>query len=108
METYDGKFTEAFTWYQKTGDIRPPTALDLINEIGVAGLRAGKYPEAEPYLQQALEQRERTLDTQHPELALSLNNLAVLYHAQGRYERGRAALPARPGDARAGAWPGAS
>ena len=54
METYDGKFTDAFTWYQKTARIRPPSATDLINEIGLAGLRAGKYPEAELYLQQAL------------------------------------------------------
>ena len=85
METYDGKFTEAFTWYQNTVDLRPPKAPDLINEIGLAGLRAGKYPQAEPYLQQALQQREQDLDPKHPDIGMSLNNLAALYDAQGKY-----------------------
>ncbi len=85
METFDGQFTEGFAWYQKTTDMRPPAAADLINEIGLAGLRAGKYPEAELYLQQALQQREYDLDPKHPDIGASLNNLAGLYFAQGKY-----------------------
>lgn len=85
METYDGKFTEAFTWYKQATEIRSPTATALINEFGLAGLRAGKFPEAEPFLKHALEQREQTLDPNHPDVGQSLNNLADLYQDQGKY-----------------------
>ncbi|MBA5871548.1 MAG: tetratricopeptide repeat protein [Nitrospira sp. CR2.1] len=85
METYEGKFTEAFTWYQRVAQLTPPTTSELLNEIGGGGWRAGKYAEAEPYLTRALQQREQTLDPNHPEVAESLNNLALLYYAQGKY-----------------------
>ena len=85
MEAYDGKFTDAFSWYLQAANLRPPSELDLINEIGLAGLRAGNYPEAEPYLRHALEQREKELDPDHPDIGISLNSLARLNHAQGKY-----------------------
>ncbi len=85
MESYDGKFTEAFSWYLQAANLRPPNNLKLINEIGIAGIRAGNYPEAEPYLQQALEQREKKLNPDHPDIGTSLNNLAALYDSQGKY-----------------------
>ena len=46
----------------------------------------GRYEEAEPLLLQALELRKRLLGENHPDVATSLNNLAVLYDSQGRYE----------------------
>ena len=55
----------------------------------------GRYGEAEPLYQRALKIREKVLGPEHPDVAHSLNNLAALYHAQGRYGGGRAALPAR-------------
>ncbi len=85
MESYDGKFTEAFSWYLQAANLRPPNDLELINEIGIAGIRAGNYPEAEPYLKQAAEQREQRLAPDDPVLAVSLNNLALLYKTQGKY-----------------------
>ncbi len=45
----------------------------------------GRYSEAEPLYQQALEMRKRLLGDEHPDVALSLNNLAGLYDSQGRY-----------------------
>ncbi len=45
----------------------------------------GKYAEAEPLYQRALAIREKALGPEHPNVATSLNNLAVLYHTQGRY-----------------------
>ena len=45
----------------------------------------GQYAEAEPLLQRALQIREKALGPEHPDVATSLNNLAVLYRAQGRY-----------------------
>ena len=85
MESYDGKFTEAFSWYLQAANLAPSSDLDLINEIGIAGIRAGNYSEAEPYLMQALEQREQRLSPDDPVLATSLNNLAFLYKTQGKY-----------------------
>ncbi|MGD9726805.1 MAG: tetratricopeptide repeat protein, partial [Nitrospiraceae bacterium] len=85
MESYAGKFTESFAWYQEAVAISPPTTAELMNEIGLSGLRAGKYPEAEPYLEGALHQREQALDPTHLDVGTSLNNLAVLYDTQGKY-----------------------
>ena len=45
----------------------------------------GRYSEAEPLYQQALEMRKRLLGDEHPDVASSLNNLANLYDSQGRY-----------------------
>ncbi|MDX2229908.1 MAG: tetratricopeptide repeat protein [Leptolyngbyaceae cyanobacterium bins.349] len=45
----------------------------------------GKYAEAVPLVERALAIRKRILGERHPDVALSLNNLASLYSAQGRY-----------------------
>ena len=46
--------------------------------------RAGKAAEAIPLAQRALALREKALPAGHPDIALSLNNLAALYRRQGR------------------------
>jgi tetratricopeptide (TPR) repeat protein len=46
----------------------------------------GRYEEAEPLLQRALDIVEKVRGPEHPNTATSLNNLAELYYAQGRYE----------------------
>ena len=43
------------------------------------------YKEAEPLYQRALAIREQSLGPEHPEIATSLSNLAVLYRDQGKY-----------------------
>jgi TPR repeat protein/Leucine-rich repeat (LRR) protein len=54
-------------------------------------LRAcGKYDEALPLYENALRIREKALGPEHPDVAGSLNNLAVLLESQGEYA---AALP---------------
>ena len=45
----------------------------------------GRYADAEPLYKRSLAIREKALGPDHPDVALSLNNLAELYHAQGRY-----------------------
>ncbi|NEQ81057.1 MAG: tetratricopeptide repeat protein, partial [Moorea sp. SIO2I5] len=49
--------------------------------------RQGRYQEAEPLYQQALDLRKRLLGEEHPDVATSLNNLAALYSRQGRYQQ---------------------
>ncbi|MBT9136741.1 MAG: Photosystem I assembly protein Ycf3 [Firmicutes bacterium] len=50
----------------------------------------GKYDEALPLYQRALAISERILGPDHPNVAGSLNNLAMLYSEQGKYDE---ALP---------------
>ena len=45
----------------------------------------GKYTEAIPVAQEALRVAEATFGIEHPNVATSLNNLAVVYQAQGKY-----------------------
>src|SRR5689334_2314447 len=45
----------------------------------------GKYIEAEPLYKQALAIHEKVLGSDHPDMAISLNNLAELYRSQGKY-----------------------
>ncbi len=46
-----------------------------------------KYEQAEPLYQRALAIAEQQLGAEHPDTAISLNNLAALYHEQGKYEQ---------------------
>ncbi|MFO1434132.1 MAG: tetratricopeptide repeat protein [Candidatus Competibacteraceae bacterium] len=45
----------------------------------------GRYGEAEPLLNKALQLRREVLGPRHPNTLESLNNLALLYRSQGRY-----------------------
>ncbi|MBX3308065.1 MAG: tetratricopeptide repeat protein [Nitrospira sp.] len=85
MERYAGRFTESFAQYQHAATLAPPTTAALLNEIGVAGILAGQYLQAERYLTQGLQQREQSLSASHPDVAESLNTLAWLYDVQTRY-----------------------
>jgi tetratricopeptide (TPR) repeat protein len=45
------------------------------------------YARAAPLHERALRIREAALGAEHPETAMSLNNLALLYKAQGAYAK---------------------
>jgi hypothetical protein len=47
--------------------------------------QAGKFSEAAPLAQRALAIAEKALGPDHPDIAISLNNLTELYDDQGRY-----------------------
>lgn len=49
-------------------------------------MREGRYEEAEPLYERALEIFEKVLGPEHPYTTIGLNNLALLYHEQGGYE----------------------
>lgn len=57
-----------------------------LNNLAVLYGKRGKYKEAEPLCQRALEIREKVLGTNHPDVAKQLNNLALLCQNQGKYE----------------------
>ena len=47
----------------------------------------GRYEQAAPLVERALAILEKVLGGEHPNVATSLSNLALLYRAQGRYEQ---------------------
>ena len=57
----------------------------ILNQAGFYLHDQGRYKEAEPLYQEALALRKRLFRYEHPDVATSLNNLALLYRAQGRY-----------------------
>ena len=57
----------------------------------------GRYAEAEPLYRRSLAIEEKALGPDHPDLAISLHNIAGLYRAQGRYAE--AEPPLEPAEA---------
>ncbi|MBP1748989.1 MAG: Kinesin light chain [Deltaproteobacteria bacterium] len=57
----------------------------FLNRVGYYMDERARYAEAEPLFQHSLTIREKTLGPDHPDVAISLNNLAELYRQQGRY-----------------------
>jgi CHAT domain-containing protein/tetratricopeptide (TPR) repeat protein len=68
----------AIYWY------RTDYPKQLTNQV-IKLYQAGKYAEALPVARRSLELREKTLGHEHPEVAVSLNNLAELYRALDDY-----------------------
>lgn len=64
---------------------QPDIEADLRSSIGTTYLALGHYPESEPHLRAALEIRRRLHGDRHPDVAISLNDLASLRNAQGRH-----------------------
>jgi tetratricopeptide (TPR) repeat protein len=64
---------------------KPASGECRLNMEGLAADEAGNYPEAGAAWTQALKLREAQLAADDPDLAVSLNNLAELYWATGRY-----------------------
>ncbi len=60
------------------------TSWEKSNASGEEAYRQGRYAEAEQHLTAALKEAE-DFGPEDPRLALSLNNLAVLYKTQGKY-----------------------
>jgi tetratricopeptide (TPR) repeat protein len=62
-----------------------PELATSLGQLGSLYRSQGRYAEAEPLLQKALELRSVLLGADHPDVAESINDLATLYYAQGRY-----------------------
>ena len=62
-----------------------PEAGGLCNRVGYYQKDRAQYAEAEIFYQRAIAIGEKTLGLEHPDLAVWLNNLALLYVEQGKY-----------------------
>lgn len=74
----------AARWSERT-ELELPAGLALLDKIGQYCSQLAEYPQAERAVQRALALRERALGLMHPDMAISLNTLAILYRVQGRY-----------------------
>ena len=64
-----------------------PEAARLLYRAGISLYSDGFYPQSQAFQQQALTIREQVFESDHPEVADSLNALAMLASNQGDYER---------------------
>ncbi len=84
-------YSKAALYYREASNLvpkdMPETQAFYLNQEGTAWLNAGVYAEAQRPLETALALREATLDSQHPDIVVSLNNLAMLYKTQGLYQQ---------------------
>jgi tetratricopeptide (TPR) repeat protein len=60
---------------------------ESLNDLGAAYASQGRYAEAEPLLQRALDLHERALGPLHPMVATATNNVAMLCYYQKKYEQ---------------------
>ena len=84
-ETYAGRFKASLPWYQKTAALKRTRDPALLDEFGLAWLRAGRYEEARPFLEEALDIRTQSLSSNDPDFADSFNNLGLLYAQRDKY-----------------------
>ncbi len=89
-EDYQQETKLAIKYFQKAINLQQELGLeeDLASNLNYLALlykSQGRYSEAEPLYQQAIEIDKIALPENHPSLATHLNNLAGLYDSQGRY-----------------------
>jgi len=65
---------------------RGVTLAETLDQQVVRLFNEGQYAEAEPLALQALEVSLKKNGPDHPDTAMSLNNLALLYKTQGKYD----------------------
>ncbi|MFV9692032.1 MAG: tetratricopeptide repeat protein [Desulfobacteria bacterium] len=82
-------YKEAASYYRQASESVPKgNDLILAQYLGMWGLASyysGVYAAAEKPLRRSLMINEKALGRDHPDVAISLNNLALLYDAQGKY-----------------------
>ncbi|MBU2621467.1 MAG: tetratricopeptide repeat protein [Proteobacteria bacterium] len=75
-------YTSPGNLYSQENELEKANAL---NEKVEQLSKQGRYTEALPLAQQILEIRKKVLGPEHPDTAISLNNLALLYYSLGDY-----------------------
>ncbi|AOS83271.1 hypothetical protein BIU88_03405 [Chlorobaculum limnaeum] len=77
-------YPEAERYYKKAAAIEDENPFYLDAHATILW-KMGRYDEAEPLFRRALTIGEKTLGPNHPDVAASRNNLALLLYAQGNY-----------------------
>src|SRR5659263_179852 len=61
-------------------------AARLLNEAGNYLIVRARFQEAKPFLEQSMNIRKNVLDVNHPDLAKTFNDFAILCQFQGKYK----------------------
>ncbi len=77
----------AFLWATYDPDMASGQSSELMeaNKSSSTLYQQGRYSEAEPYAKEALRLATEEFGPNNPSTATLLNNLAILYQAQGHY-----------------------
>ena len=59
----------------------------ILNYAGLMLYYAGQYDQVESLYQHSLSILEKAVGKEHPDVATSVNNLALLYLAQGKFDQ---------------------
>ena len=90
LEASQFEFATAAECYRRALDTADEAASEFIDEytekLGGVAFRAGDHAAAETAFAKTLETMEKALSPNHADLALALNNLALVHYAQGRYD----------------------
>ncbi len=87
-----GDYDQAQIWLEKYRETREQNDPDTVNHatalnnLALLYKKQSKYDTAEPLYKRAIEIGEKTLGTDHPDVATRYNNLAGLYESQGKYD----------------------
>jgi tetratricopeptide (TPR) repeat protein len=94
IKNYQGKYTEATTYYEKSLKIQqtnfPANHPDLAitySSIGSVYINMGEYSKALSYHEKVLEIRQKALPENHPSLANSYDNIGDVYMNMGEYSK---------------------
>ena len=79
-------YARAYDYYLEAAKLQPDNP-EYLNAAGRIAHDLGRYPEAHTFYEKALAIREKSLGPEHPDVALSLNNLALLYDTEGQYPK---------------------
>src|SRR5687768_10082429 len=84
-------YIRARKYYLEAVRLQPENA-DYVNKAGKINHEMARYSEALAFYQKALAIREKSLGANHPDVGVSLNNLAGLYHDLGLYDKAESLL----------------
>ncbi len=82
--TMVGSYSDSLAKFEQTENIKK--SYGVLNILGKFFQKTGYFTAAEHFYRDALAIRKQVLGTEHPDIAQSLNNLAVLLKAKGDYD----------------------
>ena len=79
-------YGRVYDYFSEAAKLQPDNP-KYLNAAGRIAHDLGRYAKAQTFYENALAIREKALGPEHPDVAVSLNNLAALYDAHGQYSK---------------------
>ena len=88
----ENAFNEAQKFFVQAGNVENIYYAKLLTNFGILYSNLSNFEEAEKYLQEVLDLRKKIIGEQSTDVAVSLNNLAVLHNQKGSYSTAQALI----------------